>query len=238
MLWSEFLAETRVEIGDTGVTPRFSDAVLWSYTRDAVIDISRYSSLARRVDRVVLTVDPGNSRKFALPSDFLSEIFVECPLDTTLEPRLTQIGAKYHASKLSSYFVDRTNVYLNGDPSGDVVLTYLASHPYPASATTTTTTTAMDGGFEVTSTVVVPTVFTFTIPQKDIELMRLYVLGRVLKYMRVQQSKLDRFKVGGGARDDNPIFPETLDLEKTYDEALSERLPSGAVLLYRPEKRK
>jgi len=230
MLWSEFLSEIRVEIGDTGVTPRFSDTTLWQYTRDAIIDISRYPSLARRVDRVTLVVDPANPRKFVLPTDFLSEIFVECPLNTVLEPRLTQIGTKTYQGKLATYYADRTNVYLNGDPTGNVVLTYLASHPYPATATTTTVT----GVAPDQVTTVAPTVFTFTIPQKDIELLRLYVIGRVLKWMRVQQSKLDRFKVGGGARDDNPIFPETIDLEKTYDVAIAERMPSGGVLLYRP----
>ena len=218
MLWSEFSAELRIEIGDTGATPRFSDAVLWTYTRDAIIDISRYPSLARRVDRAVLAVDPENPRKFALPVDYLSEIFVECPLDTILEPRQLQIGSHFHtSSRLSTYSIDRANLYLNGDPTSDVYLTYLASHPYPANAA--------DGSF------------VFTIPQKEMDLVRLYALGRVLKWMRVQQSKLDRFKVGGGARDDNPIFPETLDLEKTYTEALNERLPSGGVLLYRPGKK-
>lgn len=217
MLWSEFLAEIRVEVGDTAATPRFTDAVLWSYTRDAIIDISRYPSLARRVDRVTLTVDPVDPCKFVLPDDFLSELYVECPLDTVLEPRQMKLGQRRISGRLSTYFTDRAYLYLNGVPTGDVVLTYLASHPYPANADDLT--------------------FVFTNPQRDNELVRLYVLGRVLKWMRVQQSKLDRFKATSGARDDNPMFPETIDLEKTYDEAISERMPSGGVLLYRPGKK-
>lgn len=217
MKWSEFLLETRHEIGDTGTSPRFSDKLLWSYTRDAITDISRYPALARRFDSVPLAMDAQNNLKYALPSDFISEITVECPEGTFLEPRRPQIGRTFKPSgRLYSYYTDGAFLYLNA-PAGvsPVKISYYGLHPFPMSE--------MDAEF------------TFTIPPKDMELVRLYVSGRVLTWLRQQQSKLDRFKVSGGARDDNPIFPETITNERTYEVALAERLPAGAVMLYRPK---
>jgi len=190
------------------------------YTRDAIIDISRYSTLARRIDGVVLTVDPLDSKKYALPADFVSEITVECPAEAYLEPRQAQIGRKFRSSILvpTFYRIDGAFIYLNA-PAGaqEVKISYYGLHPYPASVADTT--------------------FVLTIPQRDMELVRLYVVGRVMSWMRQQQSKLDRFKVAGGARDDNPLFPETNNNERTYEAALYERFPTGAVLLFRPKSR-
>jgi hypothetical protein len=216
MKWSEFLAELRHEIGDTGATPRFSDKLLWSYTRDALTDISRYPALARRFDGVLLAVDTQNNRKYALPSDFISEITVECPEGTCLEPRRPQLGRTFKPGvRLFSYYVDGAFMYLNA-PAGvsPVKISYYGLHLFPTSETDVD--------------------FVFTVPSRDMELLRLYVTGRVFAWIRQQQSKLDRFKVSGGARDDNPLFPETMTNERTYEIALAERLPAGAVMLYRP----
>ena len=75
--------------------------------------------------------------------------------------------------------------------------------------------------------------FELTVPDIDIELIRLFVRGRLFTKMRGKQASLDRFKVGGGKRDDNPISDEVEDLMRDYRDAIATRYRGGAVNLYR-----
>jgi hypothetical protein len=64
----------------------------------------------------------------------------------------------------------------------------------------------------------------------------LYVKAKVYEQMRSRQASLDRFKLGNGARDDNPLTPEVDDLMKVYHEKIAERIPGGNIELYRSRK--
>jgi len=219
MLWSELLTELRFDNNDAGAAPRFSDYVMWRYVRDAVIDISRYPALSLRKDDVVLAQDIATKTKFSLPADFVSEVAVQCPVGTFLEPRQARPGVTLSSStRVQFYRVDGERLYLNADPgTNSVTLSYYATHPFPTSETDIS--------------------FLFTIPDRNIELIGLYVKGRVNEWIRLQGSKLDRFKISGGARDDNPMLVETKSNEKTYAEAIRERIPARSVNLYRPRRR-
>jgi hypothetical protein len=228
MNWADFLAEIREEINDTGSTKRYSDGTLWRYTRDAILDYSSWFPM--RVDGVVLTPDPISAKKCALPADFIDEVSVECPEGTFLERRQSQPGVRYvQSSTLMFYTKDAGAIYLNADPGdNDVVLAYYATHTIPPKPVEPTDPpTPPEEGEEE---------WEFTVPDVDLELIRMYVVGRVLTYIRTQQSRLDRFKVSSGARDDNPVEPETTDYMLDYDKGIAERRSGGGVRLYKPSR--
>jgi hypothetical protein len=72
-----------------------------------------------------------------------------------------------------------------------------------------------------------------TVPDADLELIRLYVKAKVYAQMRSRQASLDRFKVGSGVRDDNPLHPEVEDVWADYNKAIITRQTGGVILLYR-----
>ena len=103
-------------------------------------------------------------------------------------------GTKLRTGKY--YFIEGGNLYL-GDPALDEpYLTYSASRAVPTSETDDT--------------------FVFEVPDADLELIRLYVKAKVYEQLRSSQASLDRFKLGSGSREDNPIAPEVDDLMKIY----------------------
>ena len=75
-------------------------------------------------------------------------------------------------------------------------------------------------------------------PQKQeiIELIRLFVKAKIHEQMRAKTARQDRFDQGSGRRDDNPITPETVNLFKEYRQRIFDRMPGGAVKLYRVGK--
>lgn len=202
--WSGFLAELRVDLQDTSATPRWSDKILWVYTRDAIRDYSTW--FPRRIDRQEIAKTNG---AFPLPSDFVQEIFVESPSETFLKKRTEQPGTRLRTST-TLYTVSGGKLYT--DAGGPVYLTYLALHAVPASETDNT--------------------FTFTVPDADIELIRLYVKASCYEQMRSKQASLDRFKLSG-SRDDNPVEPETHNLMIEYQYKISQRIKGGMIKLYR-----
>ena len=211
--WTEFLAEMRLELKDTGSTPKWSDGLLLIYTKDAVRDYSRW--FPQRFDRVQLTLADG---KYALPGNFIEEIHVECPLNTFLERRRERSGVRFpQLSKPFFYFIQSGSLYLSSPSDEDVYLTYNGLHDVPASSTDTT--------------------FIFSVPDIDIELIRIYVKASAIEFMRTRAAALDRFKVSG-TRDDNPLLPETTDLMKEYEKKIADRVPGGVVMLYRLGRRK
>src|SRR5512133_187762 len=148
--WGTLLADIRADLQDTSDKPRWANDTLYVYAKDALRDYSLW--FPRRMDRVELTSE---GSKYPLPTDFIEDIQVECPLDTLLERRLDRPGVKYRKNALY-YTIQGGNLYLKGSPLGDTLyLTYLASHPVPASKDDIT--------------------FVVTIPDADIELARLYV---------------------------------------------------------------
>jgi hypothetical protein len=209
--WAELLADIRTDLQDAGQTPRWSDDLLFMYAKDAIRDYSEW--FPRRVDRTALTLS-GSS--YPLPADFVSDIFVESPVNTFLEKRQERPGTKYSTlnTRPYYYFIDGGNLYLNGSPRDDVLLTYYATHPVPS---------AKDDS-----------AFLITVPDSDIELLRLYVKAQVHSQMRGKTSRLDRFEPGSGRRDDNPLLPEYNSLMQEYLSKISERVTGGSIRLYRP----
>ena len=208
MNWSEFLSDVRNDLRDTGATPRWSDDLLYLYTKDGVRTYSLW--FPKRADRVSIA---RSGECYPLPADYIETIFVECPADTYLEERRVRPGTRLHSSTVpTSYFIQGGSVYLNSPTDGDILLTYHAAHPIPA---------AKDDSE-----------FVFTIPDTDIELIRTFVKAKAYGQMRNRQAALDRFKPTG-KRDDNPLEPEVEDLMQAFYDGIAERLPGGLVVLYR-----
>lgn len=210
MNWIALRDQIRADLQDTGSTPRWTDDLLFVYSVDAIRDYSMY--FPRRLDRVVLTASGSG---FGLPVDFVEDILVENPADYTLEKRLERPGSRYlnQSSRPTQYYIDGGVLYINGAPQGDVLLTYSALHAVPSSRSDTT--------------------WSSTFPDADIELIRLYVSGKVHAQMRSKQSRLDRFDPGSGRRDDNPLAPESQSLMEEYYRKIAERTAGGVIRLYR-----
>jgi len=213
MNWGDFLAEMREELNDTGATPKFSDELLFSYLRDGTVALSEW--LPRDISRVELTASETDAKQFALPSNFLEEYLVECPLDNALSFRFARPGVRRTtSSRPLFYWVNAGNLYLDADPgSNTVLISYYGVHGLPANAADTT--------------------FDLTVPLRDIELLKLYILGRVFQRSRSRQSMLDRFKVTSGERTDNPITPEVNEFMTQYQDKLQERVGGKVVFLHR-----
>jgi hypothetical protein len=203
--WRSLLTDIRADLQDTSETPRWASALLLTYTKDAVRDYSIWFPL--RVDKLELVPIMG---QYPLPANYVEDIQVECPLDTLLERRRDRPGNRYVPNSMY-YTVQGGNLYIAGSPL-HVYLTYFAAHPVPA-------------GVEDID-------FQFTIPDTDIELIRLYVKAKIQALVRGRQANLDRFKATG-TRDDNPLVPETENLMDEYYRKIAERVPGGVVALYR-----
>lgn len=210
MNWIALRDQIRADLQDAGSTPRWTDDLLFVYTNDAIRDYSMY--FPRRLDRVALVA---SGTGFTLPADFVEDILVENPADFVLERRLERPGSRYLSqnSRPTQYYIDGGVLYINGTPQGSVLLTYSALHSVPSSRTDTT--------------------WTSTFPDADVELIRLYVSGKVHSQMRSKQSRLDRFDPGSGRRDDNPLMPESQSLMEEYYRKIAERTAGGVIRLYR-----
>jgi len=207
LTWNELLAEIRADLqDDRAATPRWSDKVLYIYAKDAIRDYSTWFPL--RLDRLELA-RLGNS--FPLPTNFIEEIHVEAPLDTFLEKRSERSGVRYRPNP-HAYILSGGRLYAEtAEPC--LYLTYFAAHPVPASETDSP--------------------FALSIPETDIELIRLYVKAKALGQMRSRQAALDRFKATSGKRDDNPLGPEVEDLYGEYLRGIQARIRGGFATLYR-----
>ena len=220
MNWGDLRTEIRVEIEDMGTTPKYPNALLYTFLRDALADYSQYLPLTK--DNVELTADTGNAMKFALPADFVREISVRCPETRYLEPQRGRLGTRVVRStgKPLFYRVDGTTwLFLDVDPGANaVVLEYYARHPLPADED--------DDAFEL------------TVPDNDMELLKLYVEAKINTKIRNAQARLDRFKLGSSDRTDNPLTYEVIDFFANYREKLQARIPNLPVMLYRPRRYK
>lgn len=206
--WADLLADIRLDLQDTSDNPKYPDKVLYLYAKDAIRDYSTW--FPKRNDHVELALF---NSTYPLPADFLEDIHVECPAGTFLEKRFIQPGVTLRQTPLPSYYyIHGGNLYLSSPWDGPIYITYLGTHPVPASEAADT--------------------FTITIPEADLELLRLYVKAKTLGQMRGRQAALDRFKVTG-KRDDNPLAPETDDLMGQYHQAVAQRVRGGVILLHR-----
>jgi hypothetical protein len=216
MDWGDLVSSIRIDLGDNTGT-KYSDELLYNYLRSAIWDVSMY--YPRRFDHVTLVVSTDSPKKFALPSDFISEIVVECPADNSLSLRRDRPGYK-HISGVRPllYELDGSNLYLDADPGGDaVLLSYYGVHGLPVK------TVGEDGTVTYTDGKDPVGEFILTIPDRDLELVTLYMKALVNQRERTKQSLLDRFKPGTGNRQDNPIIMEVEDFFREYRLKLAER---------------
>jgi len=213
--WADLLADLRSDLQDESTTkPKWSDATLYRFTKDGVYDYSIW--FPQRKNRVELSLD-GTGSYYVLPTDFVEDITLENPLDRFLEKREDIPGRKYADTyRPVNYFVQGQALYLNGTALSDegVYLTYNALHDVPTSEADTT--------------------FVFTVPERDLELIRLYARAMIHEQMRSKTARLDRFDPGSGRRDDNPLAKETNLILDDYREKITRRIGGRAIRLYRP----
>jgi hypothetical protein len=218
--WASFLAELRIELNDpvpTTGSPRYPDDLLYLYARDGIRDYSQYFPM--HINQEKLTAVVGSVREYVMPQDVLGIEDVQCPLDSHMQPRTERPGSQVSISKrLLFYYLIGSTLYLNSDPreGESVYLSYFALHSVPSSKTDAT--------------------FTITVPNADLELIKLFVMGKVQIKVRNDQSRLDRFKVTSGPRDDNPMITEVADFMDRYHAGITERIRGGRIQLYRPRR--
>jgi hypothetical protein len=209
--WKALLADLRTDLKDTDAKPRWSDATLYLFAKDA---IRAYSiDLPMTVYREKLTVASG---AFALPNQCIGIISVESSEGVYLDRYEPKPGKKVRlSSAIISYYTSGGKLYLNlTPPTGTtILLTYKSIYDLPTTE-------------DPISTAVV------NIPMEDEEIIRLFVKAKVSEQMRLGQSSLDRFKPGSGSRDDNPLLPEHNELMREYHERIAQRL-GGVIQLDR-----
>jgi hypothetical protein len=204
--WGDLLTELREDLQDTSANPRYSNKLLYLYARDAIADYSQYFPV--RIDRK--EVKPSNGR-YPLPDNFVDELFVECPRDVYLSPRPIRPGiTKLKFSTPFRYEVESGGIYLDATTQESIWLTYYGTHDFPTSETDTT--------------------FELTIPQTDIELIRLYVRARIAAQTRSRTANLDRYREDA-RRDDNPMSLEYKDLMDEYHMKIQQRTHTTAIWL-------
>ena len=218
MNWGEFLTELRGELNDSGSTQKFGDDLLYVFLRDGIVALSEWLPLD--IGRLTLTAEETDPKKFKLPTDFIEEYLVECPLDNALTFRYVRPGVRRSPSaRPLFYWTNAGYLLLDADPGDNaVLLSYYGVHGIPASAD--------EKDFDLTT------------PLRDIELLKLCILGRAYQRERSRQSMLDRFKLGSGDRQDNPVTPEVNEYLQQYEEKLAERIGGKAVFLSRDRSRK
>ncbi len=205
MNWGALKQDIRSDLQDTA--NKYSDTLLYLYVKDAIRDYSVW--FPKRADREELTV---NGSGYSLPNTFIEEIYVETPLDTYLERRIVRPGTVRKATlSPRNYFIQGGKIYLSAlGYEEPVFLTYFATHPVPTSES--------------------DDAFVLSVPDMDIELIRIYVKAKLYERIRAKQANLDRFKPVG-TRDDNPIIPEVADLMREYEKGINERIGGGTVFL-------
>lgn len=211
--WGSLKTDIRTDLKDPNAS-RWSDASLFVWLKDAVRDYSSYFPL--RKDSTELTASDSELKIYPLPTDYVDILFLEAPENTVLEIRDPRPGTRYaDTPKPYTFHIDGGSLILSGPPDeGDqVLLTYHAIHSIPASESDDS--------------------FVFTVPDADMELLRLYVYAKAHNQLRGNQARLDRFKETG-RRDDNPIEEEVVYPMWDYRNKLSERFPGGNIKLYRP----
>lgn len=209
--WARLLADVREDLQDTGTTPRWTDQALYLYLKDAIRDYGKHFPL--RFDRVVLVFDTDH---YTLPADFKRALLVESPLDRALEQKTALPGQQRNPPSASPYYYWLAGgLYLDKPTTADVLLTYEAWHPLPASE--------QDGDFAI------------TVPEEDEELLRLYITAKAQTIMRGRTARLDRFRPGQG-RGDNPMIYEVEDLFLDYRRALAAKKGVENIFLHRKNR--
>jgi len=227
--WADLFADIRQELQDTGATPRYSNQLLCVYAKDAIRDYSQWFPLTEM--DIELVVDEDNSLKYPLPAGAIDIVNVQCPLGKFLSPRQIRPGETHASISEPLFFVtDGRAIYLNAaieEGSEDTVFaTYHSVHDVPVYG-------------DIFPAEPVPPEWeapVLTVSDADLELIKLYTIGKVQVQVRNAQSRLDRFKITAGSREDNPMILEVDDYMKRYDQGIAIRLRGGVIQLFRPQK--
>jgi len=211
--YGDLISNFRLEIKDLGPTFKWSDDLMFLFAKDAFRDYSKYFPL--RVEREELTQDISDATRYNLPTALKEILFVESPRDTFLEPRETKQGVKYNTTRRPlSYYTDQGNLVISREPTESVYLTYTAIHGLPADSSDTS--------------------FVLTIDDDDEEMIRSYLIWKANRQLAGRQARLDRFKVGTGKRNDNPMYPELDALFLDYLRQVNLKLGGKSHNLHRP----
>ena len=258
--WTDILAQLRAELLDTSATPKYSDSLLCGYLRDAVRNYSLYLPL--EVYDETLVLETGKTREFCLPTDFTGVLSVQCPEGTYLEQRQDRPGTRVRDLNIVRYYwIKNGHLFVNLDPGSDaVILSYEAIYPYP-NCDQLVVTPAVEAiiadpdadppvvgvpcadpeadppveGIDCSEAIPAEDLL-LTVPELDIELLKLYVCGKTQVQTRGGQSRLDRFKPGSGSRTDNPIIVEVDDYFARYYAGIAERMGGETIYLHRPAR--
>jgi hypothetical protein len=212
--WGELLADIRADLRDSGETKRWTDEMLFLFTKDAIRAYS--ADLPLFVYRTELAASNG---KFPLPASFLSVVTVELEQGVYLEKFDPRPGRRFiPQARATRFFVSAGYLHLDAPPTdGDtVLLSYRAMHDLPRS----------EDDLEAV----------MTVPAEDEELIRIYIRAKVAEQMRLAQASLDRFKPGSGDRDDNPMIPEFRQLMEEFHARVAQKL-GGVVTIYQAKRR-
>jgi hypothetical protein len=213
--WTSFLANIRTYLKDDGTTSKYSDQLILLFTQDALREYSQYFPRERRVE-----IDPSESL-YALPDDLIEIQAVECPEGTYLKRRVARPGYKFRTlSSPTLYWQVGESLRLNADTDDAIFLTYGGQHPNPTSDLLEEVEEGED-----------PVAYTFTVPDKDMELINLYVRAQCLEQTRSRQANLDRFR-RRGERDDNPMIYETRTLMDEFYNKIAQRSGGDVIYLY------
>lgn len=208
--WGALQSRIREELDDPAEPFTWSEDLLFYWLQDALADYSLHNPLEKVTD---LTDKTGAS--YTLPVDLLAIKWVENPQGTFLSKRESRPNVRFRARgpKPRRYWMSNNKLMLELETADTVQLTYNGLHSAPTDVDNTT--------------------FELTVPLRDFELLSLYVRAKAYGRMRGKQSNLDRFTLGSGDRDDNPVQPEVDDLMNEYRTKIAERYSGGVITLFR-----
>lgn len=212
--WATLKSDIQVFLGsDT----RWTAAELMLYANWA---IRIYSEYFYQVSSTGHTTD-GTTQAWALPSGYIGVERVEYDKSASGDPEfLEEIQIKpgtrfYNVSSNYPlmYYVEDNQLKLTSAPDSADTLTvyYRVKHTEMADDTTI-----------------------LTVPDRDLELITLYVASKAAARVMFDQANLDRWKqraVNAGSPVQNPLTPPHQQFEKEFWQRLFDRLPKGTIEL-------
>jgi len=216
MTWAALKSDIQTFLGsDT----RWTAAELMLYANWA---IRAYSEYFFQVSSTGYTTD-GTTKEWDLPSGYIGVERVEYDPSASgnlefLEEIQIKPGTRFY--NVSSniplmYHVEDDKLKLTSPPDAADTLTVF---------------------YQVRHTEIVDDSTTLTIPDRDLELIVLFVASKAAARVMIDQANLDRWKqrqVNAGSPVQNPLTPPHRQFEQEFWQRLFDRLPKGTVEIYR-----
>lgn len=217
-----FIAQVRRSLKDTGSTV-WADAEMLDYLKAALADYSIYFVQEKKatIDTVAGQTD------YTLPTDVETLIRVEHPEGVVLVPRKWKPGDIRPEPELSAFALWRRGVRTRAAYYYEVTGTTLSLAVVPTSASD-------DIFIWYTALHTLPTSGSsnLTVPDRDLELLELYVKSKALERDAQADSRLSRWREDR-KRDDNPVEPEYVRLMGRYREMVEKREPRRSRRVWR-----